>query len=325
MARSVEANHSSIIHAASLLGAGEVVAFPTETVYGLGADTLNTQAIEKIYKLKDRPTNNPLIAHVLNEQQAQMLVKNWDERCRKLVNRFWPGPLTLVLDRSNTVPAEVTAGLDTIALRSPAHEVARQLLKEFGRSISAPSANKSGHISPTSAKHVFDDYQHEDDLFILDGGRCEIGIESTVLDLTSEQPSILRLGAVTAEQLQEVIGKVTVPSINEQTISPGTSVKHYSPTTPVVLVDSEGISQILKAEAASVSVLCFKSTIVSQPHLVIVMPDSAKEYAAYLYEALREADSKGLARIVIEIPSCSTGNWAAICDRIMRAASDAHG
>ncbi len=319
MARAVEANQSAIVHAASLLDAGEVVAFPTETVYGLGADTLNPQAIDKIYKLKDRPADNPLIAHVLDDVQAQTLVNNWDERCAELAKRFWPGPLTLVLGRSDIVPPEATAGLDTIAVRAPAHVVARKLLKEFGRSISAPSANKSGHVSPTSAKHVLDDYKQIDDLFILDGGKCEIGIESTVLDLTSDEPRVLRLGAITADQLREVIGKVKVPHIDKQTHSPGTSIKHYSPTTPVELVDSENINQSIEKLSSPVVVLCFKSTKVDKLHHVIVMPDSAEEYAACLYEALREADSKGLARIVIEKPKCTTGNWAAICDRLTRA------
>lgn len=324
MARAIEANHNAIVQAVELLEAGEVVAFATETVYGLGADTLNTQAIEKIYKLKGRPATVPLTALVLDEKQAQSLAKTWDERCAKLVERFWPGPLTIVLDRSDNVPIQAAAGLDTIAVRSPSHQVARQLLKEFGRSISAPSANRSGHISPTSAQHVLDDYKEEDDLLILDGGKCEIGIESTVLDLTTDQPRILRLGAITPKQLREVIGDIDVPHINEQTNIPGESVKHYSPVTPVDILDRNAINKFLEEALSSVVVLCFEATIVNPPHQAIIMPEFAKQYTAYLYEALRKADSRGAARIIIERPKCATGNWEAIVDRLERAATNAN-
>lgn len=322
MARAVEANHNEIIKAAALLEAGEVVAFATETVYGLGADTLNPQAIAKIYKLKGRSSTVPLTALVLDEKQAKILTRNWDERCTKLVKRFWPGPLTIVLDRSENVPIQAAAGLDTLAVRSPSHQVARQLLKEFSRSISAPSANRSGHISPTSAQHVLDDYQQENDLIVLDGGQCEIGIESTVIDLASDEPRILRLGAISADQIREVIGDIDVPHINEQTNSPGESVKHYSPITPVDLLDRDAINKLLAEALSPVVVLCFETTIVNPPHQSIIMPEFAKQYAACLYEALRHADSRGVARIVIEKPSCTTGNWEAICDRLERAATE---
>jgi len=325
MARAVEANDNAIIKAAALLEAGEVVAFATETVYGLGADTLNTQAINKIYKLKGRDATVPLTALVLDEQQAQSLAKNWDDHCTKLVKQFWPGPLTIVVDRSDKVPVQAAAGLDTIALRAPSHQVARQLLEKFGRSISAPSANKSGHISPTSAQHVLDDYQQEDDLIVLDGGKCEIGIESTVIDLASDEPRILRLGAISADQIREVIGDIDVPHINEQTNSPGESIKHYSPITPVELLDRDAINKLLGEALSPVVVLCFETTIVNPPHQAIFMPEFAKEYAAYLYDALRKADSMGLTRIIIEKPNCTTGNWEAIVDRLERAATNANG
>ncbi|MDP6542157.1 MAG: L-threonylcarbamoyladenylate synthase, partial [Phycisphaerales bacterium] len=184
----VSATQRAILEAARSLEGGGVVSFPTETVYGLGGDTLNKKAIQKIYSLKNRPSNNPLIAHVLNSSWAKQITCGWDEKCHLLAERFWPGPLTIVLPKANCVPKESCGGHNTIGVRSPNHRVASELLDKFGGPISAPSANKSGQTSPTSAEHVRDDFGN--DLLILDGGNCDQGIESTVLSMV-DCPTIL--------------------------------------------------------------------------------------------------------------------------------------
>ena len=210
MPRLVQATDDVIAQAAHMLGDGQVVAFATETVYGLGAGTFQSVALERIYQLKGRPQRNPLIAHVLDQSQAARVVAQWDERCRRLAEQFWPGPLTIVAPRGADVPDPATAGWSTIAVRAPSHPLARRLLSAFGGPISAPSANRSGHVSPTTAQHVADDFDDADDLMILDGGACGIGIESTVVDLSGAVAQMLRPGAISIEQLRELLGEVAM-------------------------------------------------------------------------------------------------------------------
>ena len=317
MPRLVEPTQDAIAEASRLLERGQLVVFPTETVYGLGADTTNAKAIELIYALKGRPADNPLIAHVLDDVQARRIVAEWDDRCAVLSERFWPGPLTLVVARGE-VPASATAGLDTIAVRAPRHVVARALLHAFGRSISAPSANRSGRVSPTTAGHVVADFSEADELMVLDGGACEIGIESTVLELTEPTPRVLRLGAITVELLREVLGEVDAPPVTTQLASPGTSLWHYAPRTPAELVETTQLAQRL-AGGAPAAVLCFEPASVKPPHVPVPMPRSAEPYAARLYDALRTADATGVSRIIIEQPTETHGPWAAIHDRLRRA------
>jgi len=204
MAHIVKANDRAIETAAEHLRAGKVIAFPTETVYGIGADTHNPRATQAVYQVKGRPENIPLSAHVADIEQGKPLVSQWKDEYQRLVDVFWPGPLSLVLHKHPDLDPAVTAGRETIALRCPQHPVALQLLTLFGSAISATSANRSGGLSPTSAQHVAGDFTHLDDLLILNGGSCPIGIESTVLDLTGSVPRILRPGAVTAQQLRDV-------------------------------------------------------------------------------------------------------------------------
>ena len=319
MPRLVEPTPEAIAEASRLLERGQLVVFPTETVYGLGADTLNAEAVQKIYALKGRPADNPLIAHVYDEEQAQPIVARWDDRCDALSQHFWPGPLTLVLDRAKTVDPAATAGLDTIAVRAPRHVAARALLQTFGRSISAPSANRSGRVSPTSAQHVVDDFPEANDLLVLDGGDCRIGIESTVLEMTGPTPRVLRPGSITVEQLREVLGEVEASQITAQQASPGTTPRHYAPQTPAELVDAVQLAQRLAAGSPA-AVLCFDPASVKPPHVPVPMPRSAEQYAARLYDALRIADATGLSRILIEQPPETRGQWAAIFDRLRRAA-----
>ncbi len=310
----------SIGRAAQILLDGGVVAFPTETVYGLGADTLNPQALERVYQLKGRPFDNPLIAHVLGSQTSRQLVRQWDDRCEALTERFWPGPLTLVVAKADKVPDRATAGFETIALRAPAHPVARALLQEFGGPISAPSANRSGHVSPTRAEHVADDFADVPALLILDGGPCDLGIESTVLDVSCDTPRILRPGSISASAIAAVMGTdVEVEAPLSQTRSPGTSQRHYAPRTRTELVDAARLQE-RAAERATGAVILAISVIEPPQDDVIQMPNEANAYAAGLYDALRRADQCGASVILVENPTGQGPIWEAVRNRLERAA-----
>ena len=315
-----EPSVSAIRAAAAELRAGRAVAFPTETVYGLGALTMNAGGIDEVFRMKWRPKNNPLIAHVLDGAGARSLVDDWCPRCDELASRLWPGPLTMVLQRRAEVPAESTGGRDTIAVRSPSHPVARRLLEELGgAAVSAPSANRSGHVSPTVARHVAEDFASEQDLMIIDGGRSEFGLESTVIDLSGRRPVLLRPGTVTLETLRSILGEVDAPEIREQGASPGTAARHYAPRTPTVRVPTSGVSAALGHEQLPCAVLCFDASQVPAPHTAIAMPRDARLYASALYDALRSADSLGCGRILVEMPPSSDGLWRAVVDRLLRA------
>lgn len=321
MPRIVEPTPQAIQEAAKRLRGGDVVAFPTETVYGLGADTFNPSAVGMIYAVKGRPANNPLIAHLMDESQARLVVAAWDERCSALAARFWPGPLTIVTTKHDSVPLRATAGLPTIAVRAPAHAVARELLEAFGGVISAPSANRSGRVSPTRAQHVAEEFSDVADLMIIDGGASEVGIESTVVDLSRRRSRMLRLGAVTVADIEAVVGEVDASAVTGQDASPGTALQHYSPRTPAELVDGDDLARILREsrDEAIAMLAISRCSAPGKQHHVIPMPDGADAYAARLYDALREADAVGAARILIERPSQAGGVWDAVHDRLRRA------
>jgi len=319
MPRIVDPNPEMIGEAARRLREASVVAFPTETVYGLGADTLNPIALHEVYELKKRPADNPLIAHVADRRQAGTVVEKWDERCDRLIRRFWPGPLTLVLPKAPDVPDGATAGLATIAVRCPRHPVARALIEAFGSPISAPSANRSGRVSPTTARHVRDEFSDIDDLLILDGGPCEIGLESTVLDVTASPPRIVRPGAVTAAQLRDVLGEIEEVTIGKQAASAPAPLRHYAPETPTELVDAQSLSERLGEFATPAVVLCSEGNAIPAPHRPIEMPADARAYAARMYEALREADAVGFDHIVIERPPRTSELWRVIEARLVQA------
>ena len=238
-----QADDASIRRAAALLRAGELVAFPTETVYGLGADALNAEASARIFAAKGRPADNPLIAHIAGENGLAGLIALEPCACaRALMRAFWPGPMTLIFPKSPRVPREVTAGLDTVAVRMPSHPVARALISAAQTPIAAPSANRSGRPSPTTAAHVLEDMEGRIPL-ILDGGPCEVGLESTVVDVTGARPRILRPGGVTLEMLEGVVGDVDVDEgvlhqlqAGSQARSPGMKYKHYAPKGEVTIV-----------------------------------------------------------------------------------------
>ena len=288
--------------AANLIRAGELVAFPTETVYGLGANALDPAAIEKIYIAKGRPPSSPLIVHVNSIEMARGLVREWPDKADRLARVFWPGPLTLVLKKQPHVPDRLTAGLDTVGVRMPANPIALALIQEAGIPVAAPSANPFGELSPTTAQHVRDSMGDRVAL-VLDGGRTNVGIESTVLSLAGADPVLLRPGMVTKEQIEEVIGRVHEPQATSQSAhpSPGMHRRHYSPKTPLILVErgqlpAKGRGNLLQ------------------------MPTDPREYAAVLYERLHQADSEGWDWIAVEQPPDDPA-WAAIRDRLERAAA----
>ncbi len=319
MPRVVEPDARAIDEAVQLLKAGKPVAFPTETVYGLGADTFNPMALQFLYSLKGRPTDNPLIAHVAEPETARRITVGWSEHCERLVACFWPGPLTLILQKAGEVPELATAGRRTIAVRCPRHPVAQDLLRAFPGPISAPSANRSGHVSPTSARHVAEEFSDERDLMILDGGSCAVGIESTVLDLTGTVPRILRPGSVTGRELEEIVGPVDRSPVRRQADSPGTSPAHYAPSIPAAMVDLETLHVLLRDAEEPAFVLCFDSAVVPPPHRAVEMPQGAGDYARALYAALRQAEASGCRHILIEEPPRTHEMWQAVLDRLDRA------
>ena len=226
---------SDITRAVQILRAGGLVAFPTETVYGLGADATNADAVRKIFAVKGRPITNPLICHVADAHVAQRYARDWPLAASRITERYWPGPLTIVLAKTAPIVSQATAGLNTVGLRAPNHPLALELLRAFDRALAGPSANKSTHVSPTTAQHVRDELGNQVDL-ILDGGPCAVGIESTVQDLSSDRPTILRPGGVSREQIEAFIGPVEMKSIVSATatpaMSPGQQALHYAPRVP---------------------------------------------------------------------------------------------
>lgn len=237
METEIASGRGALLRGAEIIKRGGVVAFPTETVYGLGADAYNADAVAEIYRAKGRPSDNPLIVHIADTEQAEGLVTEFSDAARAVAKAFMPGPVTLILPKSPAVPNAVSAGLPTVGIRMPSHEVARAFIRECGVPIAAPSANVSAHISPTSAAHVYEDLKGRIPL-IIDGGECGVGIESTIIDLSSNVPTILRPGAVTEEMLTEVLGEVTTFRGEVKVAkAPGMKYKHYAPKCDTVVAD----------------------------------------------------------------------------------------
>jgi len=314
-----EAKHAvtlgnSLHKAADLIRRGELVAFPTETVYGLGANALDPAAVEKIYAAKGRPPESPLIVHVDSIEMARGLVRNWPEKAELLARQFWPGPLTLVLPKDARVPDRLTAGLDTVGIRMPANEIALTLIREAGVPLAAPSANRFTELSPTTAEHVRESLGDRVGM-ILDGGSAKVGIESTVLSLAGRDAILLRPGMITQAEIEAVIGPVlSAPKTVEAAhASPGMHRKHYSPRTRMVLVDNgqlpSGRGVYLWIRRHANAARC------------IPMPDDPRAYGAALYETLHQADHEGWDWIAVERPPQDRA-WAAILDRLERAAAE---
>lgn len=318
----------AIAKAAETMREGGLVAFPTETVYGLGADALNPEAVKKVFIAKGRPSDNPIIVHVAELEHLKLLTDNITPEAEGLIRRFWPGPLTLIFRKSARVPEIVTGGQDTVAVRMPKNNVALALIKAFGGPIAAPSANLSGRPSGTAGRHVFQDLGGKIDM-VLDAGPVEVGVESTVLDISTHPPTILRPGAVTPEQLEPIIGKVVFGKEGQLLKrSPGTRYRHYSPKAEVTLVkpkDKQTITQLIEQYTRvgkSIGLIsCHPYPGISNGKVIIkIMPQDLKEYAKLMFAALRELDGEGVDHIIVEEVE-EKGIGVAIMDRLRRAAA----
>lgn len=312
-----------IQEAVRLLRSGGLVAFPTETVYGLGADARNPQAVNRIFQAKERPHHHPLIVHIADSTQLSQWAKEISEEAYLLATTFWPGPLTLILKKESHVLFQLTGGQDTIGLRIPKHPIAQQLLTAFGGGIAAPSANKFTHISPTTARAVEEELGKDVDV-ILDGGACEVGLESTIVDMSGRMPRILRPGMITAEQIAHVLGKDVACKEEAPTLmrAPGMHHLHYAPTTKTTLISTDALSHYVHTvqEEGPIALLLYSDRDFSLPASIHVtrMPRDAVHYAHDLYHQLRLLDNQHFKRIVIEaVPSGP--EWEAIRDRLTKA------
>lgn len=319
----------AVKRAVDLLKAGEIVALPTETVYGLAANALDTAAVAKIFQIKGRPANNPIIIHVSSSEMAQRYVKTWPDVAEKLSNAFWPGPLTMVLPRASVVPDNVTAGGETVGVRWPSHPFIQAVIRECDFPLAAPSANLSNSISPTNAEHVAKGLGNQIRL-IVDGGQSQVGIESTVLDLTTTPTRLLRPGMIHEESLLSVLGELTLGFGDSEEVlkSPGLLRKHYSPKAKLVILnwrDEAELKGQLKAQGRSLSgahiIAHTKIPLSPEFGRVSVIPHDAEAFARAIYGELHHCDASGAQVIVVEgLPQSQ--EWRGIADRLMRAAAE---
>ncbi len=329
-------NINDIKTAAAFLKEGGVVAMPTETRYGLAADALRGDCVAKIFKAKGRPMDNPLIVHIADVADIEKfnLVEEFSEKARALAEKFWPGPLTMIMKKSSVIPDEVSAGLDTVAIRLPSNTIARVLIKESGSVLAAPSANKSGSPSPTCAQHVMDDLDGEIDA-IIDGGACSVGVESTVITLATDPPRLLRPGLVTVEQIEEVIGHIDVDNAvlyqldsDEKASSPGMKYKHYSPKAKVVLINSSvnAFTAFVNEQYekdATVAAICYDEDVweLDCKTVSIGKSDDYETQAKRLFDALRQVDDMENIKTVYAHCPEKNGVGMALYNRLIRAAA----
>jgi L-threonylcarbamoyladenylate synthase len=295
-----------VARAADVLRRGGVIAMPTETVYGLAADVANADAIARVYAIKGRPADHPLIVHAHDLRALDGYVAEITPALRALAARFWPGPLTAVVTRGPRTPRTVTGGQDTVAVRVPEHPLARAILGAFGGALAAPSANRFGRVSPTTAEHVRADLGGEVDL-IVDGGPARVGVESTIVDLTGAVPAVLRAGAITPSQLGDALGTPVVTRVGGSVRAPGTLPSHYAPRARVVLAD--GAAEVARERAGA-----------GERVALLTLPDDPAAAAAALYATLRALDADGYDTIVAALPPDTEAN-AAVRDRLVRAAA----
>lgn len=320
----------AIKQAVAILRAGGVVAFPTETVYGLGADARSAQAVRKVFAAKGRPSTNPLIVHVAGVEVARRYAAKWTNEASRLAEAFWPGPLTLVLPKAACIVDEATAGKATVGLRAPDHPLTLELLREFDGPLVGPSANRSTRVSPTTAEHVRAELGDRVDL-VLDGGACRVGIESTVLDLSGDRPRILRPGGVSRERIEQIIGPVDVfqgsVKTGEAAMSPGMQSVHYAPAAAAYRFDSterEWIARQLAEQAGGTAAVMVVGRLGAEDPLrragqeVVEMPAAAEGYARHLYATLHALDARGIKTVWVEMPPDEPA-WMAVRDRLMRA------
>lgn len=322
-----------ISRAVDLLRGGGVVAFPTETVYGLGADATNLQAVRNVFAIKGRPATNPVIVHVADASVAHRFASKWPETATKLVEKFWPGPLTIILPKAETIVTAATAGRKTVGLRAPDHPMTQELLKAFDGPIIGPSANRSSRVSPTTAQHVKDELGEKIEM-VLDGGPCKVGIESTVIDLSVTLPMILRPGAIAKWQIEQVIGPVEVFSgtvaDGKSAPGPGMQGAHYAPMTPTYRFSRQHAPKIgewcIKNPSKPAIILRLGKVASSDPipaslsmnQRQVILPNTATEYARQMYAALRHADRQNPSVIWLEMPP-DEAQWLAVRDRLLRA------
>lgn len=312
-----------ILHAVEALRAGELVAFPTETVYGLGANANNPEAVRKIFQVKGRPSTHPVIVHIDHPRYLQRWVREMPPEGKKLADAFWPGPLTIVAKRAPAVNDVITGGQDTVAIRVPNHPIAQQLLNAFGGGIAAPSANRYGRVSPTRAEHVREEFEDEVEI-ILDGGDCKVGLESTIVSCVGDVPYVLRPGSISLSQLRAVCPSIQVGPNPSAPRVPGTTARHYSPATPVNVVPSRRLEQVMNeftSKGEKVAVLAQRPPATANPYMTWVnagiRPD---HYSRQLYANLRALDKAGAKIILVEeVPEGE--KWDAARDRLRRAAS----
>lgn len=302
--------------AAEILQRGGLVAFPTETVYGLGGDASSKDAVSRLYAVKRRPLDHPVIVHFADSSLAFCWAREVPQAAIKLAATFWPGPLTLILKKSAKAGDFVTGGQDTVGLRVPAHPVARELLRAFGGGVAAPSANRFGQVSPTTAAHVRADLGEDVEL-VLDGGPSEVGIESTIVDLSAGEPALLRPGRISAAELEAVLGSSVLAKQADAPRHSGGLERHYAPRTPARLVPTHELDQEIARLGAKVAVLAF-SRPDERVDCWLRMPREPQAYAQKLYAALRELDSAQCEMILIEAPPEAPA-WAGVRDRLERA------
>lgn len=330
------ANAQSIAEAAKIIREGGVVGFPTETVYGLGGDALNGEAVKKIFEAKGRPGDNPLIVHVSSMAEIAPLIEgDLPEMAKKLAEAFWPGPLTMIMKKSALIPDEVSAGLDTVGIRMPANETARALIRSAGRPIAAPSANRSGRPSPTTARHVMDDMDGRIPM-IIDDGASQVGLESTVLDVTGETPRVLRPGGITPDMIAETVGRVEVDGTvmrplreGERPISPGTKYRHYAPQGDLTIVQGEAkaVAETIcrmydgyEKDAAILTLPGHEALYGVRRTYPLGADGSVESVAAGLFAALRMLDDERIEHIFSEaVPAEGLG--LAVMNRLGRAAA----
>ncbi len=326
----VIADADAINHAADLLRQGRLVAFPTETVYGLGADASNPDAVAAIFKAKGRPADHPLIVHIADIDSLRDWAATVPEAALKLAHRFWPGPLAMILNKKAGVSPTVTGGQQTVGLRIPDHPVALALLRSFGGGVAAPSANRFCRISPTQAMHVSEELGDAVDM-ILDGGSCQVGVESTIIDLSGSKPRLLRPGHITRQEIEAVLQlellmpstpAAPAPEISEQIRAPGMMTVHYAPTTPAIRCSAEQLPDKIRqliGDGKRIGLLSYQLEIMEINQIrVLRLPEQAGNYAQSLYAALRELDSLQLDLILVEQPP-QTEPWQAINDRLSKA------
>jgi L-threonylcarbamoyladenylate synthase len=320
---------NAVRRATELLRAGEVVALPTETVYGVAANALDETAVAKIFQIKGRPANNPIIVHVASNAMAERCVKSWPEIAGKLSKAFWPGPLTLVLPRAEIIPEIVTAGGETVGVRWPGHPFIQAVIRECGFPLAAPSANLSERVSPTNAEHVRQQLGGKIPL-IVDGGQSQVGIESTVLDLTVSPPRILRPGMIHAESLAAVCGEIRSSQFavrNSQLRSPGLLKKHYSPKAKLVILSWRDEAD-LRSQLSTFNLQPSTCHVIAHTQIpsgenfggVSVIPRDAEAFARAIYAELHRCDEAGAELIVVEAPP-DLAEWSGIADRLRRAAA----